>query len=71
VANNLKRLASQRTDVFDPVTGLAITKEEDERRKRAALQYDGNPVTANAALGQGMSLEDQMKIIHAKARQGQ
>lgn len=42
VANNLKRLASQRTDVFDPVTGLAVSEEELERRKRAELgAYDG------------------------------
>jgi splicing factor 3A subunit 1 len=67
VANNLKRLASQRTDVFDPVTGHAISKEEDERRKRAALQYDGNPVTANAAMGQGKTLEEQLEIIKRKA----
>lgn len=42
VANNLKRLASQRTDVFDPITGQAVTPEEQERRKRAELQaFDG------------------------------
>ncbi|KAI9652583.1 MAG: SF3a splicing factor complex subunit [Alyxoria varia] len=41
VANNLKRLASQRTDVFDGVTGEMITEEEKERRKRAAMSYDG------------------------------
>ncbi|KAF2436406.1 Surp module [Tothia fuscella] len=70
VANNLKRLASQRTDVFDPVTGQSISKEEDERRKRAAVSYDGNPVTANAALGQGLSVEDQIKLIHQRAAQG-
>ncbi|KAK4980947.1 hypothetical protein LTR28_011346 [Elasticomyces elasticus] len=28
VANNLKRVASQRSDVFDPVTGQSITEEE-------------------------------------------
>lgn len=42
VANNLKRLASQRSDVFDPVTGQAISKEEEERRKRVEMgSYDG------------------------------
>ncbi|KAI7710143.1 hypothetical protein KC322_g4469, partial [Hortaea werneckii] len=42
VADNLKRLASQRTDLFDPVTGQAITAEEQERRKRVELgSYDG------------------------------
>jgi hypothetical protein len=44
VANNLKRFASQRGDVFDPVTGQAISEEEQQRRKRAAIQsFDGNP----------------------------
>lgn len=42
VANNLKRLASQRSDVFDPVTGAAISAEEEARRKRAEMgSYDG------------------------------
>lgn len=42
VATNLKRLASQRHDLFDPVTGQAISEEEQQRRKRAELQaYDG------------------------------
>ena len=53
VANNLKRLASQRTDVFDPVTGQAISEEEQARRKRAERQaYDGVSTMPNpAALG--------------------
>jgi splicing factor 3A subunit 1 len=43
VANNLKRLASQRADVFDQVTGLAVSEEELARRKRAEIgAYDGN-----------------------------
>lgn len=41
VANNLKRLASQRTDVFDGVTGEPLSEEEAARRKRAATNYDG------------------------------
>lgn len=36
VANNLKRLASQREDIFDPVTGEPISEEELARRKRVA-----------------------------------
>lgn len=38
VANNLKRLASQRSDVFDPVTGQALSEDELARRKRATLE---------------------------------
>jgi splicing factor 3A subunit 1 len=63
-------LASQRTDVFDPVTGQNISAEEEERRKRAAIQQtDYNTVASHA--GQGMSVEEQIKLIHQKAAQGQ
>merc|ERR1711939_1280238 len=42
VANNLKRLASQRSDLFDGVTGQPIISEEElARRKKAATSYDG------------------------------
>ena len=53
VANNLKRLASQRADLFDSVTGNPISEEEQSRRKRAELQaYDGVSQVPNpAALG--------------------
>ncbi|ESZ90025.1 hypothetical protein SBOR_9596 [Sclerotinia borealis F-4128] len=44
VANNLKRYASQRSDIFDGVTGQPITEEETARRKKAANGYDGNPM---------------------------
>ncbi|TEA19886.1 Sorting nexin-3 [Colletotrichum sidae] len=37
VANNLKRLASQRSDVFDGITGQPLTDEEAARRKKAAI----------------------------------
>lgn len=41
VAQNLKRLASQRTDVFDVNEGEVLTEEEKQRRKRAAVSYNG------------------------------
>ena len=43
VASNLKRLASQRSDVFDPVTGEAVLGEEEvERRRRVERRaWDG------------------------------
>lgn len=41
VTSNLKRLASQRSDVFDSITGETVTQEEMARRKRAATSYDG------------------------------
>ncbi|CAB16579.1 U2 snRNP-associated protein Sap114 [Schizosaccharomyces pombe] len=38
VAANMKRLVSQRTDLFDVQNGVEISQEEIERRKRAATQ---------------------------------
>lgn len=70
VANNLKRLASQRQDVFDPVSGQPISEEEQARRKKAALAYDGNVDGENRGprppLGQPMNIEDQIKSIHQR-----
>ena len=50
MANNLKRLASQRTDVFDDLTGAPAgsSAEEEGRRKKAAtvaLGVDSGPGT--------------------------
>jgi splicing factor 3A subunit 1 len=52
VANNLKRLASQRTDVFDPVAGQR--HEEEPKAKKAATG------------AQGMSINDQIRSIHER-----
>ncbi|KAL9099792.1 MAG: hypothetical protein Q9163_004752 [Psora crenata] len=93
VAANLKRLASQRSDVFEGVTGQpAITAEEEARRKRVAMTggYDGQidglvgSVAAKKAMAQadaernverergekmkGGSIEEQIRLIHQKAR---
>jgi splicing factor 3A subunit 1 len=79
VANNLKRLASQRSDVFDPVTGAALTEEEQSRRKRAELgSYDGTSSVPNqaalGAMGQlpgqqappGTDVQEQIRQLHEK-----
>ncbi|OAR02007.1 hypothetical protein LLEC1_02326 [Akanthomyces lecanii] len=70
VANNLKRLASQRSDVFDPVTGLAVSEDELARRKKAAINsFDGNPEgqsQAHMSHLQGMNVEEQIRAIHQK-----
>lgn len=70
VANNLKRLASQRSDVFDPVTGQAISEDELARRKKAALNsYDGHATVQNPAhanQGQNVNVEEQIRAIHQK-----
>ena len=80
VANNLKRLASQRTDVFDGVTGEVISEEEKERRKRAARGYDGvipglvrpGPLGRDSTgqQGGGVNLDEQLARIKAKAQGG-
>jgi len=72
VANNLKRLASQRTDVFDPTTGLAVSEEEAARRKRAAVAYAGRPGEARIPIpvpvaASAISMEEQLRHIREKA----
>ena len=75
VASNLKRLASQRTDVFDPVTGRELSAEEAERRKRAAVPAEPAAAPAPAAPGAGdqnrsMDVQEQIRQIHERARNG-
>lgn len=70
MVNNLKRLASQRSDVFDPVTGQAISEEELARRKKAAINsFDGNPDGKSAAqAGQlhNANVDEQIRAIHQR-----
>ena len=70
VAANLKRLASQRSDVFDGVTGKPVVSEaEAARRKRAAVDsYDGQsgPDQSGRAGREAMNIEEQIRQIHQK-----
>ncbi|KAK3298151.1 Pre-mRNA splicing factor PRP21 like protein-domain-containing protein [Chaetomium fimeti] len=70
VANNLKRLASQRSDVFDTTTGQPISEEELARRKKVALHaFDGNPdgkSQAHINQLQTFNLDEQIRAIHQK-----
>ncbi|KAI4157233.1 MAG: hypothetical protein L6R39_000738 [Caloplaca ligustica] len=69
VAANLKRLASQRSDVFDGVTGQpVISEEEAARRKRAALAFDGQLEKGKEMERnrQGMNIGEQLRQIHQK-----
>lgn len=72
VANNLKRFASQRDDVFDGVTGAPISQEEVDRRKRAALSYDGQPDPVKDAARvqqmQNLNVQEQIRRIQEKNR---
>lgn len=69
VANNLKRLASQRSDVFD-AAGMPVSEEEAARRKRIAVNaFDGNPEGkpgAHANHLQAVNVEEQIRAIHQK-----
>ncbi|KAL7275620.1 SF3a splicing factor complex subunit [Rhizina undulata] len=69
---NLKRLASQREDLFDSTTGKPLTVEEIERRKRAATggSWDGSAETKEAVRMQAMqsiNVKEQIEAIHRKA----
>ncbi|KAK4222322.1 putative pre-mRNA-splicing factor sap114 [Podospora fimiseda] len=70
VANNLKRLASQRSDLFDGVTGQAVSEEEEARRKKIALNaYDGHLDGTSAThmtQMQNINLDEQIRAIHQK-----
>ncbi|KAI1771672.1 Pre-mRNA splicing factor PRP21 like protein-domain-containing protein [Hypoxylon cercidicola] len=70
VANNLKRFASQRGDLFDGVTGQPISEEELARRKRAALNsFDGNPEgrsQAHVNHMQSVNVDEQIARIHQR-----
>ncbi|KAK3372397.1 Surp module [Podospora didyma] len=70
MANNLKRLASQRSDLFDGVTGQPVSEEEQARRKRIAINsFDGNPEGKSQAHInhlQTHNLDEQIRAIHQK-----
>lgn len=81
VVNNLKRLASQRSDVFDSSLAPADS-EEEARRKRMAMggaPSDGSlppGVVPGPAVGPGgaqnpqnTNIEDQLRHIHQLAKQ--
>lgn len=72
VANNLKRFASQRDDIYDGATGQPISAEEEARRKKAAVSYDGQPDPAKDAARiqqmQSMNVQEQLRRIQEKHR---
>jgi splicing factor 3A subunit 1 len=70
VAGNLKRLASQRSDIFDEVTGQPVSEEELARRKKVVVNtFDGNPEAKSQAHVnhlQSLNVEEQIRAIHQK-----
>ena len=74
-ANNLKRFASQRDDIYDDATGMPITEEEAARRKKAATSYDGQPDPTKDAARlqqmQTMNVQEQLRRIQERHGGGQ
>jgi splicing factor 3A subunit 1 len=72
VANNLKRFASQRDDIYDGAANQNLSAEEEARRKRAAVSYDGQPDAAKDAARiqqmQSMNVQEQLRRIQEKHR---
>jgi splicing factor 3A subunit 1 len=72
VANNLKRFASQRDDIYDGATGMPMSAEEESRRKKAATSYDGQPDPtkdgARVQQMQSMNVQEQLRRIQEKHR---
>lgn len=76
MANNLKRLASQRSDVFDELTGQPLSEDELHRRKKTAIatqqperEGSGTPGQQQNPFGgpvQAVNVEEQIKMIHQK-----
>ncbi|KAL2219154.1 splicing factor 3a, subunit 1 [Thermoascus aurantiacus ATCC 26904] len=80
VVNNLKRLASQRSDVFDStvLTGTSAdgpNSEEEARRKRIATGHEGGPPMPTVGPAgappnpQSMNIEEQIRQIHERYKQ--
>ncbi|GFG06912.1 pre-mRNA-splicing factor sap114 [Aspergillus udagawae] len=78
VVNNLKRLASQRSDVFDSSLTAAIDPEEEARKKRMAYENvpgaGPTPPMVGPAGGppnpQSLNIEEQIRQIHERYKQG-
>jgi len=68
---NLKRLASQRDDLFDSATGEHISPEEAERRKKAATggAWDGTSESRETVKMRSYDVNEQIQAIHRKAVQ--
>ena len=81
VVNNLKRLASQRSDVFDSSLAPNVDPEEEARRKRMAVTgvlpngsapgIPGAPTVgpSGTPIPQNVNIEDQLRHIHQLAKQ--
>ncbi|KAG8625358.1 hypothetical protein KVT40_007109 [Elsinoe batatas] len=64
VANNLKRLASQRGDVFDPITGREIGVETKRQEVMAGVPAPGQQ--AGGQGGETVDVHEQIRRLQAK-----
>lgn len=71
VADNLKRLASQRQDVFDAINGQPLNEDEQARLKKLkTTPYAGDDEQKTwPQVGQSMNINDQIKSIHQRYAQ--
>ncbi|KAF3912718.1 hypothetical protein ABW21_db0208455 [Orbilia brochopaga] len=70
VAANLKRLASQRTDLFDVQPGAV--NEEEERRKKPVIAWDGHADSRESIRLQqlqSVNMADQINAIQKKQQE--
>ncbi|KAF3941403.1 hypothetical protein ABW19_dt0206744 [Dactylella cylindrospora] len=71
VAANLKRLASQRADLFDVQPGTAA-EEEERNRKKPVISWDGHADSRETVRLQQLqqnSVTDQISAIHKKQQE--
>ena len=80
VVNNLKRLASQRSDVFDPSLAAqqsaakTLLAEDDETRRKRLREDTGEQIPAvtvdgSAGGGKDLSVQEQINRIHQRYKQ--
>ncbi|BCS22912.1 putative pre-mRNA splicing factor [Aspergillus puulaauensis] len=76
VVGNLKRLASQRSDVFDSTALQGVPDPEEEARKKR-MAFEGAPGAGPQQQGpmggpqnpQNMNIEDQIRHLHERYKQ--
>lgn len=78
VAGNLKRLASQRSDVFDPITGRRVDGDAEAERTAKRVEREVGEVAERQARevvqgvpgGQGLDVQAQIRGIYERAQKG-
>lgn len=70
VANNLKRLASQRSDLFDPITGREIAPDARDPKRQETQQGRPHQMPPPGAVGapeqRPTDVQEQLKLLQSK-----